>query len=585
MSTVVHLNGLWDFCVDLDPKYHRARNYARPDWDRRHWLKVPVPGVWNRYAERHDVFEGVGWFARAFALPSLGIGSTCLLRFGGVNYACEVYLNGELAGTHEGGYTAFALDVSALVRPGENAIAVRVDNRSLNMKLPPVLGYFNYGGIHRDVTLEVHPEAYLEDLAYQATPSAVGGTLHLSGQIAGPGGTACQVRATCAGLSSESLAITGDRFDLEITVSGAEPWSPDRPALYPVYISLEHDGQTCQTRELEVGFRTVSANGTRILLNGTPVDLRGICYLYDSPAYGLVMRPEQYERDLALLGELNVNAIRSHFPFTDDFLGACDRAGMMVWVEIPVYCIDTRMESCRSAFTDPSWQELALSMLEEMIRQSRLHPSVCLYGIGNECQLDAPGATGFFRRLASRAKALDATRPISYACLYGLAGDIADVVDIVGFNEYWGWYDILFGDEVKVAEPASTQPRTVDLTQLETLLRQQAASYQKPILLTEFGADSIPGYRSGTRELWSEDYHAQVLQDTLDLVARYPFVCGTFPFAFSDYRDPSKEINGYWDEFNYKGVVDYRRRKKRPFFVLQEAYARRKAREQRVSQL
>jgi beta-glucuronidase len=448
------------------------------------------------------------------------------------------------------------------------------------MKLPPVLGYFNYGGIHRDVTLEVHPGAYLVDLAYDATPTAAGGTLHVSGRIAGPEDLACQLEATCAGASSQTPVATGQRFELEVAVPGAEAWCPERPALYPVQISLKGNGETWQRRAFEVGFRTIVARDTHIALNDAPVDFRGICYLYDSPAYGLVMRPEQYEPDLALLRELNVNAIRSHFPFTDDFLSACDRAGIMVWVEIPVYCIDTRMESCREAFTDPDWQALALSMLEEMIRQSRLHPSVCLYGIGNECQLDAPGATEFFRRLATRAKALDPTRPISYACLYGLAGDIAEVVDIVGFNEYWGWYDILFSDELTAAKPAPAQPRTVDLSKLEELLRQQAASYQKPILLTEFGADSIPGYRSGTHQLWSEDYHAQVLQETLALAERYPFVCGTFPFAFSDYRDPSKEINDYWDELNYKGVVDYQRRIKRPFYTLRDAYLRRRTREE-----
>ena len=303
MNADISLDGLWDFVVDLDPKYHGSRNYARPGWDRRHWLKVPVPGVWNRYAERYDIFEGVGWFAREFTVPSLESGSTCLLRFGGVNYACEVFLNGELAGSHEGGYTEFVLDVSSLVRPGQNSIAVRVENRSLKMKLPPVLGYFNYGGIHRDVTLEVHAGPYLEDLAYEGSPGAVGGRLHLSGVVAGTGSSVCQVEATCAGSSDRTSAATGDRFDLELVVPGAEAWSPDRPTLYPVQVSLEGNGQTCQTCELEIGFRTITASGTRIELNGSPLHFRGICYLYDSPAYGLVMRPEQYEHDLALLRE------------------------------------------------------------------------------------------------------------------------------------------------------------------------------------------------------------------------------------------------------------------------------------------
>lgn len=575
MNTSISLNGLWDFVVDLDPKYHAARNYAQPQWNRRHWLKVPVPGVWNKYAERYDVFEGVGWFTREFTLPELAPGTTSLLRFGGVNYLCEVFVNGELAGTHEGGYTEFTLDVSHLVHPGQNVIAVRVDNRSLNMKLPPVLGYFNYGGIHRDVTLELYPGAYLADIAYEAFPSANGGILRLSGQVAKAERSVYQVAVSCAGSSQHTNVAPDGRFSLEWTVPDVVPWSPESPALYPVRVSLEQAGQTEHLRELVVGFRRITANGTRVELNGKQIDFCGICYVYDSPAYGLVMYPEQYEPDLELFQELKINAIRSHFPLPHDFLSACDRAGIMVWVEIPVYCIDTRMEHCHSAFTDPSWLKLALSMLEEMIQQSKLHPSVCIYSIGNECQLDAPGAQEFFRHLSTRARALDPTRLISYACLYGLAGNIAELVDVIGFNEYWGWYDIIFQDELAADESAPARRRSINLHKLEQLL-QQAAAYKKPVFLTEFGADSIPGYRSGTLELWSEDYHAQLLRETLAIAERYPFVCGTFPFLFADYRDPSKEINGYWDGLNYKGVVTYKRQKKLPFLALQEVYTRRR---------
>lgn len=575
MNTRISLNGLWDFVVDLDPKYHAERNYAQPQWNRRHWLKVPVPGVWNKYAERYDLFEGVGWFAREFTLPDLAPGATCLLRFGGVNYLCEVFVNGKLAGTHEGGYTEFTLDVSHLVHTGQNVIAVRVDNRSLNMKLPAILGYFNYGGIHRDVTLEVYSGAYLADITYEAFPSANGGVLRLSGRVAKAGGADYQVVVSCAGSSQRTTVAPDGQFSLELTVPDVVPWSPDSPALYPARVSLEQAGQIEHACEFAVGFRKIVANGTHLELNGNPIHFCGICYVYDSPAFGGVMRPEQYELDLELFQELKVNAIRSHFPLPHDFLSACDRAGIMVWVEIPVYCIDMRLEHCRSAFKDPSWLKLALSMLDEMIQQSKLHPSVCIYSIGNECQVDAPGAHEFFHRLSARARELDPTRLISYACLYGLVGNIAELVDVVGFNEYWGWYDIITQDEVAADEFAPARQRTINLDKLEQLL-QQAAAYEKPVFLTEFGADSIPGYRSGTLELWSEDYHAQLLRETLAIAERYPFVCGTFPFVFADYRDPSKEINAYWDELNYKGVVSYKRQKKLPFAVLQEAYARRR---------
>lgn len=600
MSTFISLNGLWDFVVDLDPKYHQNRNYAKPNWDRRHWKRVSVPGVWNKYAERYDIFEGVGWFAREFALEAVAPDTTCLLRFGGVNYLCEVFVNGVLVGTHEGGYNEFVVDVSRSVHVGTNHIAVRVDNRALNMKLPPVLGYFNYGGIHRDVILEVHPTAYIADINFNCEPADSGGTLRAWGRVAKPTNTKL-LQITCKGQTTSAMIETDGRFDLTLNVIGVDAWSPDHPALYNARVEVLEQGIACDTRAFEIGFRTITTRGTQIELNGQPLDLRGVCYLYDSPTHGLVVQADQFEVDLQLLRKLGANAIRSHFSFPHAFLAACDRAGIIVWVEPPVYCIDPKLVDCRTAFSDPTWRDLALQMVEEMIHQSKWHPCVCIYGIGNECQLEAPGATEFFRALAARAKSLDSTRLLSYACLYGLAGEIADIVDIVGFNEYWGWYDILFQSPAgETGKPVSTayedagawttpparaevEPRKVELTKLEEMLARQGAVYGKPILLTEFGADSIPGYRSGTLELWSEDYHAKVIEETLAIAERMPFVCGTFPFVFADYRDPSKEIDSYWDELNYKGVVSYSRREKVAYWTLQAAYARRRVRQTKVA--
>lgn len=577
MNTSLDLNGLWDFVVDLDPRYHTKPYYALPGWNRRHWSKVPVPGVWNQYSERYDLFEGVGWFVREFDLPPLPEGATCVLRFGGVNYRCDVYLNGELAGTHEGGYTAFALDVSHLIRHGLNVLAVRVDNRSHQMRLPPLLGYFNYGGIHRDVTLEIYPGAYLAELSYEAYPYKQGGVLRLFGRVAKAEGGSCLVEVSCAGYTQQVTVAPDGRFQLEWTLREVIPWSPETPMLYPLQLSVQRAGRTEYQHEFTVGFRRVAVNGTKIELNGKPLRFRGICYVYDSPAYGLVMHPQQYEQDIRLLQELGVNAIRSHFPLSEGFLHACDRAGIMVWLEIPTYCIDTRLPHCRHAFTDPSLLQLALNMLEEMIRQSRLHPSVCIYGIGNECELDAPGAADFFRQLATRARELDPTRLLSYACLYlfGVPDYLVQLVDVVGLNEYWGWYDQVMDDDLPLEAPPAFEPRTVDLHALQQLLEELTASCQKPILLTEFGADSVPGYRSANRDLWSEDYHALLLRETIALAERYPFVCGTFPFTFCDYRDPSKLVSAHWKGFNYKGVVTYERRKKLPFEALQEMYTRR----------
>lgn len=576
------LNGTWDFVADLDPKYHLDPRiyphppYARPDANRRHWLKVPVPGVWQKYAERYDIYEGVCWFVREFELPALGSGAVARLRFGAVNYACRVFLNGIELGGHEGGYTEFTLDAQRALLSGTNLLAVMVDNRATTTKWPPCLGYFNYGGIHRDVTLEWSETPCLDDLAIHAEPAPGGGRLQVAGRVllAEPG---LEVRVACAGSEAVVPVAEDGAFALEMMVAEVRPWSPDDPQLYPLTVTLYQRAKRLDGREVLCGFRRLAVRGGCVQLNDAPLRLKGICYVYDSPVHGLVMAPEQVETDVRLMKELGCNSVRCHYPQHERFYAACDRAGLLVWIEPPVYCLHPRDDERGTPFADPAWLGLAEQMLEEMVRTARNHPSVAIYSLGNECNTHNAEAEPFFRRLAARLRAEDPTRLISYAALYGLVGPLAELVDVLGINSYWGWYDkVLDGQQKRdgaesAAESAPLEP--IDLAPMRQMLDKVLAG--KPdlaLLLTEFGADSVAGFFSRSRDLWSEDYHAALLGEIFALAQEYPQIVGTFPFCFSDYRDPSKVHNGYWNELNLKGVVTYDRRKKLAFQTVQRAY-------------
>jgi len=570
------LNGTWDFLVDLDPRYHRLHEgasppYADPGANRRHWRKVPVPGVWNKYADQLDIFEGVCWFAREFELGDLPRGATARLRFGAVNYKCRVFLNGRYVGAHEGGYTEFVLDVSSALRRGENLLAVEVDNRADGMLLPQCLGYFNYGGIHRDVALEIHRSAFIENAFFEAEPLDGRGRLRVTGTVVRP---EKELLAALSCNGAEKTVEVGDEgfLDVEMDVPGVAPWSPDSPALYRAELRLLRCGRLVHEVSADVGFRRLEVAGKEIRLNGRAVFLKGLCYLYDSPAHGLVLEPEAFREDLALIKEMGVNTIRSHFPFTREFYEACDRAGLMIWIESPIYCIHPADEQRGTLFSDPAFRELAASMVTEMIVGARNHPSVAVYGLGNECNVENPEAEEFFRGLAETARRLDDTRPLSYASLYCNVGPMADIVDVLGINEYWGWYDRICPDNAACAgKGAPTEP--IDLTILDEKLLSLSRLHDRPILMTEFGADSIGGFHSDRLELWSEEYHAELVRRTFAVLARHPEVLGTFPFCFCDYRDPSKLYNGYWDGMNYKGLVSYHRRPKKAFYALKEIYA------------
>jgi len=570
------LNGLWHFSIDQDPEYHRTLDYSRPT-SLRHWETVPVPGCWNLYHARYDLFEGVAWFVKEFDLDRLPPAPRVTLHFGGVNYLADVFLNGRKVGSHEGGYTAFALDVTEAVRPGRNRLAVRVDNRHLRMRLPAVIGWFNYGGIHRDVWLEVSGRTRIAAVRVQAEPTGDG----IRGQVEVRLGlpqpeSAWRLAVEIGRADGQGDTVTreqcgrGERGVIAFAGAGLPAWSPAAPNLLRCRVRVWTDEGEDQA-EVTFGARRIEARGQEILLNGSPLRLSGICYLYDHPATGVRFDPAVYRRDLDDLQAMGVNCLRSHFPMAEDFLDECDRRGMMLWLEAPIYCVDPPSGAAGSAFAEGSVQALALQMLEEMVTQAGHHPSVVLWSVGNECNTDHPEAVAFFEACVRRVRELDPSRLISYASLYGRVGCVKDLVDVIGVNEYWGWYDLCSQDGSRDPEPPPTLP--IAIPKLEACLAEKA-SLGKPVLLTEFGADATPGFRSRSCELWSEDYQAALIRRTLEVAAQYPCVCGTFPFLYQDYRDPSKPVNHHWHGINLKGMVDYQRNHKLAWTAVQEAYRR-----------
>ena len=599
MKRSISLNGQWDFIADLDPKYHHDLRiypepaYARPDANRRHWMKVPVPGVWQKYAERYDIYEGICWYAREFEVDDIDEYSSARLRFGAVNYHCRVFLNGVEVGGHETGYTEFSIDATKQLKDGINHIAVMVDNRATTTKWPPCLGYFNYGGIHRDVTLEIMKGACLDDVVLSGSFGDDACTLVVSGRVSGPEKRNAAVYGTnssngmyaeisCNGVNKKVEINMDGSFSAELMLPHAQPWSPEEPNLYPVSVKLIDGGVISDAYEVQYGFKSVKMQDGKVHLNGEPVILKGVCYVYDSSVTGLVMTLEQIETDVRLLKEMGCNAVRCHYPMDKKFYEVCDRYGILVWIEPTVYCYHPLDDETGTAFSNPEWIGLAKQMAVEMIRVARNHPSVAIYGIGNECNTANPEAEEFFEGLAKLIRSEDSTRLVSYAALYGIVGPVADIVDVLGINSYWGWYDKIFGGKGLKPEDDEWQKESnvpmepIDLIPMREMLDKVISESRKDLVmfLTEFGADSVPGYYSKSRDLWSENYHAELLKEILKLSEDYPQIAGTFPFCFSDYRDPSKISNGYWNEINLKGVVSYEREKKLAFETLMSQYKR-----------
>jgi len=568
----ISLNGVWHFTIDQDPEgkhwCYSAINSGVPLL--RHWKTVVVPGCWNRYGQEYDLFEGVCWFAREFVVEDLPQSAVANLTFEGVNYLSDVFLNGKKVGMHEGGYTPFSLDVSAAITKGVNRLAVRVDNRLFKTRLPPETGWYNYGGIHRDVSLRITEKAQLNEIKISALPEGRGAKGSVAVRVE-PADLKVELSARImdkAGKCVWSGKTSGaGKLEIIFELQETELWSPANPALYDCEMELAADGKVVDRRKVCFGLRKIEARGNRILLNDEKIYLKGMCHVFDHPVCGMTFDPAVIRADLDDLQALGVNCLRSHFPPPSFVLDECDRRGMMLWMEAPIYCMKPKLSDRGTMFADNGVKNLALGMLREMVFQAINHPAVIIWSVGNECNVEHSEAEEFFRACVEQVRALDNSRLVAYASFYGNLGCMKDKVDVVGINQYWGWYDridLLTGS----ARPESGE---MDLAPLEKCLKEKS-ELGKPLVMSEFSADTVPGYLSSSCELWSENYQALFMERQMDVFARYPAVAGSFPFCYADYRDPAKPVNQYWDGFNLKGLVDYKRRHKMAWDVVRRRY-------------
>jgi beta-glucuronidase len=536
------LDGEWTMTLDPFDEGLRQRWFeldATPperwtvprDYDPGGGDPVPVPSCWNLLKPEWKHYEGAVWYARDFDHAGVQAGRRAILHFGAANYAARVFLNGRFLGAHRGGSTPFSLDATKALRPGVNRLMVHVENRRRDDRVPMShFDWFNYGGLHRGVTLFDLPERHVRCFRIVWRDGAI------------------RVDVECGG-ASPRLRIPELGVDTVLDGGkGAFPsapalWSPDRPKLYDVEISLGDD--VCRER---VGFRDIRTDGTRILLNGAPIRLKGACVHEDDLATGRCSDEADIARRLAHLKELGGNFLRlSHYPHDPRVARMADESGVLLWAEIPVYwAID---------FADPETYADAENQLRELIARDINRASVVLWGVGNE-NADTDARLSFMSRLAATAKRADPTRLVSAACLvnrreFRIEDRLADALDVIGLNEYFGWY-----------EP--------DIRDLARLLANSAPG--KPVIVSETGADAVAGLRANDGRLFTEDKQARFYADQIATLRGCDYVQGLAAWLLYDFRSERRQTR-FQRGWNRKGLIaEDKSTKKLAFGALRDAW-------------
>lgn len=548
------LDGDWFFCVDLLDTGLRQKWFALPqaapedriepwDYDPRAGETVPVPSCWQMLKEKWYFFEGSGWYSRAVTLDARAPGQRRFLHIGAAQYDCKVFVNGQFMGNHYGGSTPFCVELTDALEPGENWIMLCVNNSRTRDRVPMRnTDWFNYGGVYREVTLYETPATVIRDLFLRLD----GDTIAADVTADGPADSA---RLEIPGLGIDvTIPLTDGQGQARIPAR-PDLWTPDTPHLYDVTCTAGGDRVTDR-----VGFRTVERRGTDILLNGKPLFLRGISVHEDDATTGKVTSEADLRRRFAHARDLGCNFLRlAHYPHHDRAARIADEMGFLLWEEIPVYwAID---------FANPDTLRDATNQLRELIRRDRNRASVAIWSIGNE-NPDTDARLDFMRRLADTARAEDPTRLIAAACLVNHArlrieDRLAQHIDVIGLNEYYGWYDEDF-DELRVIGENSDPDR--------------------PVIVSETGADG--DHEAGPdRGLFSLAYQAEVYEKQIATLRRLDYVKGMSPWILYDFRVERRQ-NVFQRGWNRKGLIAADKTTRKPAFdILAAYYAERAARD------
>lgn len=539
--------------VDVDA-LTRATPTALYEYDMDRAPTATLPQGWIGHDPSLRHYQGLMWYERRFDAAPLKPGQRAFLRFEAANYTAKVYLNGKAVGEHEGGFTPFSMEVTEVLRASNNQLTVGVDSTpQADGVPPPVTDWENYGGITRPMRLVITPGTFIDDAWVRlAKDGRIAATVTLDGAQAANR----EVHVRIAELGLDLAGRTDGQGVLKVSAPAPKRlarWSPETPKLYDVVIQAGEDRLSDR-----VGFRTIETKGSKILLNGKPIFLRGISLheeeFGDNPARAI---SEAGAR--ALLAEikqgLHGNFVRlAHYPHSEVTTRLADEMGLLVWSEIPVYWLVD--------FANPRTLSLARGMLADNIRRDRNRASIILWSVANETPItDARNA--FLYRLVDDVRALDDTRLVTAALLtdrktiegktlMGLNDPLADRLDVLAANTYNGWYS----DDALDALPGIAWKAT-----------------DKPLVFSEFGADALAGFSDPVlMRKFSEDFQKRYYEKTLAMAREVPTLRGMSPWILKDFRSPRRQHPVYQQGWNRKGLVSPTGRRKPAFFVLRDFY-------------
>lgn len=529
------------------------------------WQPVSVPHVFDPQPSDASFGGAVGWYRLRFTAPAQPAGFGWALRFEQSRRLTHVWLNGRSIGGSRDPYTPFVLPARGLRPNAANVLVVRVDSRK---GAEPREGWWNWGGLTRPVSLvplgpvSIANPGLLPQLHCTRASVCTGGVLFdgwVHNNTAGPADPTISVTLTPPGGGPSvqashavgTLARRGQRHvRFAVPLTGAvRTWSPGDPQLYAAKVEAISAGAMTELDPLRIGMRAVTVHAGALYLNGAPIQLHGASIQEDVPGRGPAIGPADDDQIVAQLRSLHANATRSQYPLNEALLARLDAAGIMVWSQAPIYHRDELLHT-------PGQRAGALGTLRGSVLATRNHPSVITESVANELSPtpdSVPGTRRYLLAAAGVARAVDPGVPVSLDILSypGFpAQRTYDAFDLLGINNYFGWY---------TGKPGHS---TASIADLEPYLRAAHARYpRQALVMTEFGAEADTQGPASVKQTYA--FQTDYIRRTLGIVDRLPFMSGALYWTLREFA-----VKPHWDggahrrdvprtAIHHKGLIAY----------------------------
>lgn len=579
---VFDLNGIWDFKL-LEHEGEGREDAGSLLYGAR---PMPVPSSYNDIYPGKDFADHIGdmVYQRTFQVSEEMKKKRIVLRFGSVAHTAEVYLNGECVGSHKGGFLPFSFEISEKAVTGQNLLTVFVNNIVDYSTLPcgrieteefpgleprkvnlPNFDFYNYTGIMRPVWLYTTPKTFIEDIE---VAGKMDGKFIWNVKVSGEAKESAEVRVRVLNENGQCV-YSGEGRNGEGSVDNVKLWSTEFPCLYQLEVRLKTEEGLGDEYTETFGFREVSIENCRILLNGKPVYLKGFGKHEEGAVHGRGTDLALMTKDLGLLQWMHANSFRtSHYPNSEEMMQLCDKMGILVIDESPAVGLNTGFTATGLLGGNPqgTWATLRTAehhrdVMEEMVVRDKNHPCVIAWSVANEPASQEAGAKEYFEPLVNLTREKDIQkRPVTIVTYEGSNPEtckVAEFCDFLMLNRYRGWYDTegnLKGAAAKLK------------AELEGFHKRCP---EKPIMLGEYGADTIMGLHDINARLFTEEYQTAFMKAYGEVFDSLPYITGEHVWVFADFATAEniKRVDG-----NKKGIFTRDRRPKQAAYFLKDRW-------------